>query len=132
MKKTYTIEEITYVIRTCTAIANCDLKEVDELYNEDGDTDYEAMRLSSVNAAEDSRQSALHITSIMESGETSGQLVFNQNIPEAESDFLSMCESPEDWETDYEPLSVIFDDDISEDPFDLSCTPDAFHPSNKH
>lgn len=109
MTKSYTIERIEYVIRTCTAIANCDLQKSTELYNEYGDIDHEAMRRASVAASESYRQPALHVAAIAESGEINEQIVFNWQLPATYEDFEDMCNSPEDWESGFEPFAVIFD-----------------------
>lgn len=110
MTKTYTINGIEYTIRTCTAIADCDLKKTAELYNEYGDIDYEAMRRASVAAAEACRQPALHVAATAESGEINEQIVFNWEMPTTAEDFEDMCNSPEDWEIGFEPFAVIFDE----------------------
>ncbi len=82
MGKAYTINDITYTITPCTAIAGCD--NYDENY----------------------RQDALLITSWY-GGEKVEDVVFGFDMPETLEDFVAMSEDSAAWESYYETLETV-------------------------
>lgn len=84
MTKNFTINNTAYTVTECTAIALCDM--------ESGD-----------------RQNALLVESTNDYGEIDRQVVFNWDMKylNTDEDFVAMCDSPEDWESDWEALDTV-------------------------
>ena len=75
---------ITYTVESVTAIAT-----------EAGD------------CTEESRQSALFVASVSESGEKFEAVVFGLEMPEDERDFFAMCDDQSAWDSSYETLETV-------------------------
>lgn len=79
MTKTYTIDNTTYTVRTCTAIAT-------------GDT---------------VRRNALYIDYYAESGEHVEYVVFNETLPEDEDEFIALFDYPDEWDGHYSTIATV-------------------------
>ena len=88
MTKTYTIDNTTYTVRTCTAVAT-------------GDT---------------VRRSALYIDYYAESGEHVEHVVFTEDFPETEDEFAELSNYPDDWDSHYRTIATVcFDGGVNID-----------------
>lgn len=88
MTKTYTIDNTTYTVSTCTAIATGDIV----------------------------RRNALYIDYYAESGEHVECVVFTEEFPETEAEFVELSNYPDDWDSHYRTIATVcFDDGINID-----------------
>lgn len=88
MTKTYTIDNITYTVRTCTAVS----------------------------VGETERTIALYVDYYAESGEHVEYVVFNATMPEDEDEFMILCDYSDEWCSDYGTISTVcFDDGVNID-----------------
>lgn len=90
MAKTYTIDNITYTVRTCTAVAASI-----------GDTE---------------RSTALYVDYYEESGEHVEYVVFNATMPEDEDEFMILCDYSDEWDSNYRTIATVcFDEGVNID-----------------
>ena len=88
MTKTYTIDNITYTVRTCTAVA--------------------------VSIGETERTIALYVDYYAESGEHVEYVVFNETLPEDEDEFIAMFDYPDEWDSHYSTIATVcFEDGVN-------------------
>lgn len=88
MTKTYTIDNITYTVRTCTAVS-------------DGETE---------------RTTALYVDYYDESGEHVEYVVFNATMPEDEDEFMDLCDYSDGWDSHYMTIATVcFDEGVNID-----------------
>lgn len=81
MTKTYTINDTTYTVRTCTAVA--------------------------VSIGETERTTALYVDYYEESGEHVEYVVFNATMPEDEDEFMILCDYSDEWDSDYRTIATV-------------------------
>ena len=81
MTKTYTIDNTTYTVRTCTAVA--------------------------VSIGETERVDALYVDYYAESGEHVENVIFNESMPEDEEDFVAMFDYPDEWDSYYRTIATV-------------------------
>lgn len=79
MTKTYTIDNITYTVRTCTAVS----------------------------IGETERAIALYVDYYDESGEHVEYVVFNATMPEDEDEFMALCDYSDEWYSDYGTIATV-------------------------
>ena len=79
MTKNYTINDTTYTVRTCTAIATGDIV----------------------------RRNALYIDYYDESGEHVEHVVFTEELPETEDEFAELSHYPDDWDSNYRTITTV-------------------------
>lgn len=90
MTKTYTINDTTYTIRDCTAVA--------------------------VNIGETERTTALYVDYYDESGEHVEYVVFNATMPEDEDEFMDLCDYSDGWDSHYMTIATVcFADGVNTD-----------------
>ena len=90
MTKTYTINDTTYTVRTCTAVA--------------------------VSIGETERTTALYVDYYDESGEHVEYVVFNATMPEDEDEFMDLCDYSDGWDSDYMTIATVcFDEGVNID-----------------
>ena len=88
MTKTYTINDTTYTVRTCTAVA--------------------------VSIGETERTTALYVDYYDESGEHVEYVVFNATMPEDE--FMILCDYSDEWDSNYMTIATVcFDEGVNID-----------------
>ena len=88
MTKTYTINDTTYTVRTCTAVS----------------------------VGETERATALYVDYYDESGEHVEYVVFNATMPEDEDEFMILCDYSDEWDSNYRTIATVcFDDGINID-----------------
>ena len=88
MTNTYTINDTTYTVRTCTAV--------------------------SVGEAE--RTTALYVDYYAESGEHVEYVVFNATMPEGEDEFMELCDYSDEWDSNYRTIATVcFDEGVNID-----------------
>lgn len=81
MTKTYTIDNTTYTVRTCTAVA--------------------------VIVGETERTIALYVDYYEESGEHVEYVVFNATMPEDEDEFMILCDYSDGWDSHYMTIATV-------------------------
>lgn len=81
MTKTYTINDTTYTVRTCTAVA--------------------------VIIGETERTTALYVDYYEESGEHIEYVVFNATMPEDEDEFMTLCDYSDEWDSNYMTIATV-------------------------
>lgn len=81
MTKTYTINDTTYTVRDCTAVA--------------------------VSIGETERTTALYVDYYDESGEHVEYVVFNATMPEDEDEFMILCDYSDEWYSDYGTIATV-------------------------
>ncbi len=79
MTKTYTIDNITYTVRTCTAVS----------------------------VGETERAIALYVDYYEESGEHVEYVVFNATMPEDEDEFMTLCDYSDEWDSNYRTIATV-------------------------
>ena len=79
MTKTYTINDTTYTVRTCTAVS----------------------------AGETERATALYVDYYAESGEHFEYVVFNATMPEDEDEFMDLCDYSDEWDSNYRTIATV-------------------------
>ena len=88
MTKTYTINDTTYTVRTCTAVS----------------------------VGETERATALYVDYYAESGEHVECVVFNATMPEDEDEFMDLCDYSDEWYSDYGTIATVcFDEGVNID-----------------
>ena len=88
MTKTYTINDTTYTVRTCTAVS----------------------------VGETERTTALYVDYYDESGEHVEYVVFNATMPEDEDEFMDLCDYSDGWDSDYMTIATVcFDEGVNID-----------------
>lgn len=88
MTKTYTIDNITYTVRDCTAIP--------------------------VSIGETERVDALYVDYNAESGEHVEYVVFNESMPADEDEFTAMFDYPDEWDSYCDTLATVcFEDGVN-------------------
>ena len=88
MTKTYTIDNITYTVRTCTAVS----------------------------VGETERTTALYVDYYEESGEHVEYVVFNATMPEDEDEFMDLCDYSDVWDSHYMTIATVcFDEGVNID-----------------
>ena len=88
MTKTYTINDTTYTVRTCTAVS----------------------------VGETERATALYVDCYDESGEHVEYVVFNATMPEDDDEFMDLCDYSDEWDSNYRTIATVcFDDGINID-----------------
>ena len=88
MTKTYTINDTTYTVRTCTAVS----------------------------VGETERTTALYVDYYDESGEHVEYVVFNATMPEDEDEFMALCDYSDGWDSHYITISTVcFDEGVNID-----------------
>lgn len=88
MTKTYTIDNTTYTVRTCTAVS----------------------------VGETERTTALYVDYYDESGEHVEYVVFNATMPEDEDEFMILCNHSDEWDSYYRTIeTVCFDEGVNID-----------------
>ena len=88
MTKTYTINDTTYTVRTCTAVS----------------------------AGETERATALYVDYYDESGEHVEHVVFNATMPEDEDEFMILCDYSDEWDSHYRTIATVcFDEGVNID-----------------
>lgn len=88
MTKTYTINDTTYTVRTCTAVS----------------------------VGETERAAALYIDYYDESGEHVEYVVFNATMPEDEDEFMDLCDYSDGWDSHYMTIATVcFDEGVNID-----------------
>ena len=88
MTKTYTIDNITYTVRTCTAVS----------------------------VGETERATALYVDYYDESGEHVEYVVFNATMPEDEDEFMILCDYYDKWDSNYRTIATVcFDEGVNID-----------------
>ena len=90
MTKTYTINDTTYTVRTCTAVA--------------------------LSIGETERTTALYVDYYDESGEHVEYVVFNATMPEDEDEFMILCDYSDEWDSNYRTIATVcFDEGVNID-----------------
>ena len=79
MTKTYTIDNTTYTVRTCTAVS----------------------------VGETERATALYVDYYAESGEHVEYVVFNATMPEDEDEFMDLCDYSDGWDSHYMTIATV-------------------------
>lgn len=79
MTKTYTIDNTTYTVRTCTAVS----------------------------VGETERTTALYVDYYDESGEHVEHVVFNATLPEDEDEFMDLCDYSDEWDSHYRTIATV-------------------------
>ena len=79
MTKTYTINDTTYTVRTCTAVS----------------------------VGETERTTALYVDYYDESGEHVEYVVFNATMPEDEDEFIDLCDYSDWWDSHYMTIATV-------------------------
>ena len=79
MTKTYTIDNTTYTVRTCTAVS----------------------------VGETERATALYVDYYDESGEHVEYVVFNATMPEDEDEFMILCDYSDEWDSNYMTIATV-------------------------
>ena len=88
MTKTYTIDNTTSTVRTCTAVS----------------------------VGETERTTALYVDYYDESGEHVEYVVFNATMPEDEDEFMDLCDCSDDWDSNYRTIATVcFDEGVNID-----------------
>ena len=88
MTKTYTINDTTYTVRTCTAVS----------------------------VGETERATALYVDYYDESGEHVEYVVFNATMPEDEDEFMILCDYSDEWDSNYMTIATVcFDEGVNID-----------------
>ena len=88
MTKTYTINDTTYTIRTCTAVS----------------------------VGETERAIALYVDYYDESGEHVEYVVFNATMPEDEDEFMDLFDYSDEWDSHYMTIATVcFDEGVNID-----------------
>lgn len=88
MTKTYTIDNTTYTVRTCTAVS----------------------------VGETERTTALYVDYYEESGEHVEYVVFNATMPEDKDEFMDLCDYSDEWDSNYRTIATVcFDDGVNID-----------------
>lgn len=88
MTKTYTINDTTYTVRTCTAVS----------------------------VGETERATALYVDYYDESVEHVEYVVFNATMPEDEDEFMDLCDYYDGWYSDYRTIATVcFDEGVNID-----------------
>ena len=88
MTKTYTINDTTYTVRTCTAVS----------------------------VGETERATALYVDYYDESGEHVECVAFNATMPEDEDEFMILCDYSDEWDSNYRTIeTVCFDEGVNID-----------------
>ena len=88
MTKTYTINDTTYTVRTCTAVS----------------------------VGETERTTALYVDYYDESGEHVEYVVFNATMPEDEDEFMDLCDYSDEWDSHYMTIATVcFDEGVNID-----------------
>ena len=88
MTKTYTINDTTYTVRTCTAVS----------------------------VGETERAIALYVDYYAESGEHVEYVVFNATMPEDEDEFMDLCDYSDGWDSHYMTIATVcFDEGVNID-----------------
>ena len=88
MTKTYTINDTTYTVRTCTAVS----------------------------VGETERATALYVDYYDESGEHVEYVVFNATMPEDEDEFMDLCDYSDEWDSNYRTIATVcFDEGVNID-----------------
>ena len=88
MTKTYTINDTTYTVRTCTAVS----------------------------VGETERTTALYVDYYEESGEHVEYVVFNATMPEDEDEFMILCDYSDEWDSNYRTIATVcFDEGVNID-----------------
>ena len=88
MTKTYTINDTTYTVRTCTAVS----------------------------VGETERTTALYVDYYDESGEHVEYVVFNATMPEDEDEFMDLCDYSDEWDNHYMTIATVcFDEGVNID-----------------
>ena len=88
MTKTYTIDNTTYTVRTCTAVS----------------------------VGETERATALYVDYYDESGEHVEYVVFNATMPEDEDEFMILCDYSDEWDSNYRTIATVcFDEGVNID-----------------
>ena len=88
MTKTYTINDTTYTIRDCTAVS----------------------------VGETERATALYVDYYAESGEHVEYVVFTEDFPETEDEFMILCDYSDEWYSDYMTIATVcFDEGVNID-----------------
>ena len=88
MTKTYTINDTTYTVRTCTAVS----------------------------VGETERTTALYVDYYDESGEHVEYVVFNATMPEDEDEFMTLCDYSDEWDSHYMTIATVcFDEGVNID-----------------
>ena len=88
MTKTYTIDNTTYTVRTCTAVS----------------------------VGETERATALYVDYCDESGEHVEYVVFNATMPEDEDEFMALCDYSDEWDNHYMTIATVcFDEGVNID-----------------
>lgn len=90
MTKTYTINDTTYTVRTCTAVA--------------------------VSIGDTERVPALYVDYYEDSGEHVEYVVFNATMPEDEDEFMILCDYSDEWDSNYRTIATVcFDKGVNID-----------------
>ena len=79
MTNTYTINDTTYTVRTCTAVS----------------------------VGETERTTALYVDYYDESGEHVEYVVFNATMPEDEDEFMDLCDYSDGWDSHYMTIATV-------------------------
>ena len=88
MTKTYTTNDTTYTVRTCTAVS----------------------------VGETERTTALYVDYYDESGEHVEYVVFNATMPEDEDEFMDLCDYSDEWDSHYMTIATVcFDEGVNID-----------------
>ena len=88
MTQTYTINDTTYTVRTCTAVS----------------------------VGETERAIALYVDYYGESGEHVECVVFNATMPEDEDEFMILCDYSDEWDSHYMTIATVcFDEGVNID-----------------
>ena len=88
MTNTYTINNTTYTVRTCTAVS----------------------------VGETERTTALYVDYYDESGEHVEYVVFNATMPEDEDEFMILCDYSDGWDSNYRTIATVcFDEGVNID-----------------
>ena len=88
MTKTYTTNDTTYTVRTCTAVS----------------------------VGETVRTTALYVDYYDESGEHVEYVVFNATMPEDEDEFMILCDYSDEWDSHYMTIATVcFDEGVNID-----------------
>ena len=88
MTKTYTTNDTTYTVRTCTAVS----------------------------VGETERTTALYVDYYDESGEHVEYVVFNATMPEDEDEFMILCDYSDEWDSHYMTIATVcFDEGVNID-----------------
>ena len=88
MTKTYTINDTTYTVRTCTAVS----------------------------VGETERTIALYVDYYEESGEHVEYVALNATMPEDEDEFMDLCDYSDEWDSNYRTIATVcFDEGVNID-----------------